>query len=77
MFLGWFDDTRKKTPTEKIEEAVERYVAKFGKAPTLCLVNAADAVAYAGLEVRVAPHISPNHFWVGEEEQPAPTPLAA
>jgi hypothetical protein len=68
MFLGWFDDSKKKPPAEKIEEAVERYIAKFGEAPTVCLVNEADATQYRGLEVRVAPYVRPNHFWVGREE---------
>jgi hypothetical protein len=77
MYLGWFDDTRKKSPNEKIEEAVERYTAKFGKMPTLCLVNAVDATTYEGLEVRVAPFVSPNHFLVGEEEKSDSDVLAA
>ena len=66
MFLGWFDDTRKKDPHEKIEEAVERYVAKFGTQPDLCLLNAADLTQYDGLEIKVVDYVRPNHFWVGQ-----------
>jgi len=71
MFLGWFDDTRKKDPHEKIEEAVERYVAKFGLNPDICLLNAADITQYDGIEIKVVDYVRPNHFWVGRAEQAA------
>ena len=45
MFLGWFDDTPKKSVAEKIREAVERYKVKFGEAPNVCLVNTGDVIA--------------------------------
>jgi hypothetical protein len=78
MFLGWFDDTRKKDPGEKITEAVERYVAKYGEQPTMCLVNEADMTTLDGLEVKTASFIRPNHFWVGKEEpKDEPVPIAA
>ena len=70
MFLGWFDDTPKKSVQAKLEEAVERYVAKFGEAPDICLVSAADATQYPGLDVRVADYVRPNHFWVGRGDWP-------
>ena len=68
MYLGWFDDDRKKTAHTKIEEAFERYVSKFGGAPTYCLCNVADAVEYEGLEVKGVQHVRPNHFWIGADE---------
>jgi hypothetical protein len=71
MFLGWYDDTRKKDPREKIEEAVERYIAKFGSHPDLCLVNAADLTQYDGVEVKAVDYIRPNHFWVGQADSMA------
>jgi hypothetical protein len=69
MFLGWYDDTRKKDVREKIEEAVERYIIKYGDNPDLCLVNEADATSFEGLEVRVVSFVRPNHFWIGRAEQ--------
>ena len=66
MFLGWFDDDRKKASKLKIEEAIDRYVSKFGDKPTLCLVNAIDNTPYEGIEVKVASYVRPNHFWVGQ-----------
>ena len=68
MFLGWFDDTPKKSVTEKIEEAVERYVAKFGETPNVCLVNAANLTTYNGLVMKSVDYVRPNHFWVGRDE---------
>ena len=68
MFLGWFDDEKKKSSAEKIEEAVERYVARFGEAPNICLVNAEDLATCDGVEVKVADYVRPNHFWVGRGE---------
>jgi len=68
MFLGWFDDTPKKPVTQKIEEAVERYVAKFGSAPNVCLVNVENVAAISGVDVRPVEYVRPNHFWVGRDE---------
>ena len=68
MFMGWFDDTKKKDPKEKLEEAIQYYIAKFGTRPTLCLVNAEDATTYDGIEVKVVEYVRPNHFWVGRSE---------
>jgi hypothetical protein len=68
MFLGWFDDTPKKSTADKLAEAIERYEAKFGEAPDLCLVNERDVVVRDGLEVRAVEYVRPNHFWVGRSE---------
>ena len=77
MFLGWFDDTPRKSVAEKIQEAVERYVSKFDETPNVCLVNARDVIAYEGIEVKAVEYVRPNHFWVGRVETPADTALAA
>jgi hypothetical protein len=77
MFLGWFDDTPKKSAAAKIEEAVERYTGKFGESPNICLVNAADAATLNGIDVRVVEYVRPNHFWVGRDESLVETPVAA
>jgi hypothetical protein len=77
MFLGWFDDTPKKSISQKLAEAVERYEEKFGETPSLCLVNANNATTYDGLEVRVADYVRPNHFWVGRGDWPVEEVQAA
>lgn len=77
MFLGWYDDTPKKSAEQKIEEAIERFVSKFGEQPDVCLVNAANMVGIEGIEVKTASYVRPNHFWVGKEEAPVGASLAA
>src|SRR5215217_7839849 len=44
MFLGWYDPDKKKPARHKVEEAIERYVEKFGGAPEAILTSVADAV---------------------------------
>ncbi|HKP52176.1 MAG TPA: hypothetical protein VJ183_05945 [Chloroflexia bacterium] len=77
MFLGWFDDTPKKSVSQKLAEAIERYEEKFGVSPSLCLVNANNVTTYDGLEVRVADYVRPNHFWVGRGDWPVEEVQAA
>ncbi len=72
MYLAWFDADRKKPVTEKIADARERYLAKFGAEPAVCLVNPADAVPGTPVELRPAAYISRNCFWIGVDEQEAP-----
>ena len=64
-YLGWFDDNPKKPTEQKIDEAVERYVKRFGRKPNLCLVNRADEVSHRAVEVRSAGHVHRHHFLVG------------
>ena len=68
MFLGWFDDTPKKATADKLEEAIERYLMKFGESPDLCLVNQKDLVAREDIDIRVVEYVRPNHFWIGKAE---------
>ena len=68
MYLAWFDADRKKPVATKIAEAHERYVAKFGRQPLVCLVNPADASAEAAIELRPLQSIGRNCFWIGTDE---------
>lgn len=68
MFLGWFDDSPKKSAAAKIEEAIAAYVERFKVRPTLVLVNEADrAVEVKGVTVRIPGYIRVNNFWLGRE----------
>lgn len=76
MYLAWFDADRKKPVATKIAEAHERYVAKFGRQPLVCLVNPEDVIPDAAITLRPLPSIGRNCFWIGsdedvEEEAPA------
>jgi len=68
MYLAWFDADRKKPVATKIAEAHERYVAKFGRQPLVCLVNPEDASAEAAIELRPLQSIGRNCFWIGTDE---------
>lgn len=68
MFLAWFDDSPKKSPLDKIDEAVDCYEERFGVAPTLCLVNERDMVAHPSLKVKSVKTVRANNFWLGYED---------
>ncbi len=84
MFLGWYDPDKKKPARQKLSEAVERYVEKFGEEPQACLTSLTDAGELTGgtrapdLPVKGVPFIPRFTFYVGVEEDPAPAlPTAA
>ena len=65
----WYDDDRRRPLDDKIARAVEYYKAKYGATPTVCFVNPGTLnggpdVA-AGVQVRSARSVLPNHVWVG------------
>ena len=68
MYLGWFDDTPKKSVVEKIEEAAERYITRFGQEPNVCLVNVANVAEFEKITIKAVDFVRPNHFWVGRDE---------
>jgi len=86
--LLWFDDDPRASLEEKVGRAAQRYLQKFGRPATHCLVNPRDLAgrtngSETALRIRlaeglilVAPtrHVLPHHFWVGisEEERPDP-----
>jgi hypothetical protein len=87
MFLGWYDPDRKKPAHQKVAEAIERYVEKFGTEPELVLTGEADAaelvtppkkslIPAPTLPIRSAPYIPRWTFYVGSEEAVDP-PVAA
>ncbi len=67
--LLWFDDDPRRPFEQKVEEAVERYVEKFGETPNACFVNPRslpeNVHSHAGVVIRAAPTVLPNHFLVG------------
>lgn len=69
----WYDDTKRDLDS-KVARAVEHYKTKYGTAPTLCFMNPAALAeknapdTAAGLLLRPARTILPNHFWIGVGE---------
>ena len=81
MYLAWFDANPKKPIAQKIAEAHERYVEKFGRKPRVCLVNPGDVIPESPVELRPLAYIGRHCFWIGVDEAdeqeaaaPAPTP---
>ncbi len=71
MYLGWYDPDKKKDTGRKLADAIYRYERKWGRKPSVALMNAGDASQLtddSGVEVRVAPHVAPNTFFVGDDE---------
>src|SRR3990172_2424523 len=69
--LLWFDDSPGAL-SDRVRRAVEDYAQKFGRSPTLCLVNPAmlqkDDRTVAGIQVRGPCTVIPNHCCLGEEQ---------
>lgn len=68
MYLAWFDANPKKPTAQKIAEARERYVEKFGRKPLVCLVNPDDVITDSAVELRPLKHIGRNCFWIGVDD---------
>jgi hypothetical protein len=76
MFLGWYDADKKKPARTKVEEAIERYVEKFGGDPETILTSVVDADELTGdgkaphLAVKGMTFIPRFTFYVGVEDEP-------
>ena len=68
--LLWHDNGQD-TLADKLKRAVARYTARFGQAPNVCHVNAAQypqATDIAGVRVVPSAKILKGHLWVGVED---------
>jgi hypothetical protein len=71
----WFDDSSTALQ-DKVSQAVSFYQDKFGETPTHCLVHPqtlkeeAEGIV-AGVQVRTARNVMPNHYWIGVDEKSA------
>ena len=69
--LLWFDNDSKRSLEDKIAQAVERYVQKFGHEPNTCYINpqmiGEGRTIKLSKQIRLATahNILPNHFWLG------------
>lgn len=77
--LWWFDARTDRTMNERVIEAALYFRRKYGKAPTLCLVNPAMVdqqgifvEAPEQIKVTVKPwrSVLPSHMWIGVDELP-------
>ena len=67
-YLGWYDDSKKRSVQEKIGEACGVYVEKYGRVPDVVLLSATDKVDMADMVVLVEPYMRQNYFYVGVME---------
>jgi hypothetical protein len=82
MYLGWYDPDRKKPARQKVAEAIERYIEKFGASPELVLTSEADATELLTppaatkktalpeltLPIRTVAYIPRWTFYIGRED---------
>lgn len=67
-YLAWYDDDRKKEAQTKIDEAIERFVERYGVEPNICLVSEEDQLQHERLIIKPVHRVAKNTFWVGYEE---------
>jgi hypothetical protein len=70
----WLDNDPGRSIEEKIQRAVQRYRAKFGRFPNICYVNqrsiTGDGFRCGKVKVVGAPNVLPHHFWLGVSDAP-------
>lgn len=71
--LLWFDNDPNRKLADKINQAVTRYQARFGRRPTTCYVNSVDANGQLdeinGIRLRPVFDVRRHHFWIGVEQE--------
>lgn len=68
-FLMWYDDSPKRTIHQKISDAQDAFIRRFGQAPTVAMVNPLDLNESVSGNVLVRPTIGRYTVWVGIEER--------
>ncbi len=68
----WYDNSPKTNLSDKVIRAATYYHQKYGKKPDLCFVHPSmlpgQALHPAGIEIRSASQVLPNHLWLGIHE---------
>lgn len=76
MYLGWFDDSPRRTPEQKLDAAVAAYTERFGFPPNIILANPEEPLPAAyPITIRRETYICLHsdfprrcNFWLGWEE---------
>lgn len=69
-YLMWFDDHPKHSLAQKVAEAAQRYLERFGRSPNTALVHPLDlpeSVLDIPQAVRVTATVGRHTLWVGVE----------
>ncbi|MBM3188932.1 MAG: hypothetical protein FJZ90_09445, partial [Chloroflexi bacterium] len=68
----WFDDSPKRSLSDKVAQAVAHYRSKYGGAPNTCYVHAGSLAGgeavRSDLRIIGAADVLPHHFWLGRAE---------
>jgi hypothetical protein len=68
----WLDDDNRRSFEEKLQQAADYYLRKFGREPDTCLVNKGmidEELLVGTIHVLPVNNVLPNHFWIGNEAQ--------
>jgi hypothetical protein len=68
----WFDNSPKKTLTEKVREAREFYINKYGAFADCCMVAPGEVdgeLVVDGVTVTPRRGMTPGHLWIGKKEK--------
>lgn len=68
QYLVWYDPDTQRSIGDKIQDACAAYTRRFSLAPDRVLVNVADLIELAEIEVRSERTVQPHHFWVGRSD---------
>ncbi len=68
----WFDNSSRSLH-DRVQRAADFYAEKYGRKPTLCMVNpqmleSGDG-AHNGIRLQAARTVMPNHFWIGVDDR--------
>ncbi len=67
MFFVWYDDSRTKPLSQKLQEASERFRQKYGITPTRCLISensGTGLTSIEGITFETAKSVPPNYLWL-------------
>jgi hypothetical protein len=71
--LLWFDNDPDRKLADKINQAVTRYQARFGRRPTTCYINSIEVNGpldeINGIRLKPVADVRRHHFWIGVEQE--------
>ena len=67
-YLAWYDDDRKKEAQAKIDEAIERFIERYGMEPNICLVNEEDQLRHQRVVIKPVHRVAKHTFLIGYAE---------
>ena len=69
----WMGADKKRPLIEKVKRAADYYANKYGRQPTLCMVNAAslsEKMRVGSVLVEPSKTVLLHHFWLGVDDKP-------